>query len=283
MKRADPSWGLPSPDQLRGYRIWDSYFTPAHGHPGQDGFSATLADMTRSERAVELGHFEKLCLFSHVGIGTTGDAAVEALLSAEPDRVLKPFTAWPDRLIGMIQLNANDVKASLAALDRWLRDGPMKGVYFPGGGPGARTCSDPAVIPLVERVIALQGVIMQHTWNKTGGKQGPGESTPAELASLASRYPEQVFLCAHAGGEWEQGLRAVRDTPNVWIETSGFDATAGFIEMAVREIGEDRIVFGSHLPTRSLGTELTKVTAAEITEEAKSKILGANYRRLLGT
>jgi predicted TIM-barrel fold metal-dependent hydrolase len=53
--------------------------------------------------------------------------------------------------------------------------------------------------------------------------------------------------------------------------------------MAVREIGEDRIVFGSHLPTRSLGTELTKVTAAEITEEAKGKILGANYRRLLGS
>lgn len=283
MKRADPSWGLPSPDQLRGYRIWDSYFTPAHGHPGQDGFSATLADMTRSERAVELGHFEKLCLFSHVGIGTTGDAAVEALLLADPDRVLKPFTAWPDQLIGMIQLNANDVKASLAALDRWLRDGPMKGVYFPGGGPGARACSDPAVIPLVERVIALKGVIMQHTWNKTGGKQGAGESTPTELAALAARYPEQVFLCAHAGGEWEQGLRAVRDTPNVWIETSGFDATAGFLEMAVREIGEDRIVFGSHLPTRSLGTEFTKVTAAEITEEAKSKILGANYRRLLGT
>jgi predicted TIM-barrel fold metal-dependent hydrolase len=283
MKPADPCWGLPSPDQLRGYRIWDSYFTPAHGHPGKDGFSATLVDMARSERAVELGHFEKLCLFSHVGIGTTGDAAVEALLLADPGRVLKPFKAWPDQLIGMIQLNANDLKASLAALDRWLRDGPMKGVYFPGGGPGARACSDPAVIPLVERVIALKGVIMQHTWNKTGGKQGPGESTPAELAALAARYPEQVFLCAHAGGEWEQGLRAVRDTPNVWIETSGFDATAGFIEMAVREIGEDRIVFGSHLPTRSLGTELTKVTAAEITEEAKSKILGANYRRLLGT
>ena len=283
MKPADPSLGLPSPDQLRAFRIWDSYFTPAHGHPGQDGFSATLADMARSERAIELGHFEKLCLFSHVGIGTTGDAAVEALLRTEPDRVLKPFTTWPDQLIGMIQLNANDVKASLAALDRWLRDGPMKGVYFPGGGPGARACSDPAVIPLVERVIALKGVIMQHTWNMTGGKQGPGESTPAELAPLAARYPEQVFLCAHAGGEWEQGLRAVRDTPNVWIETSGFDATAGFLEMAVREIGEDRIVFGSHLPTRSLGTELTKVTAAEIPEEAKKKILGANYRRLLGS
>ncbi|MBL9157698.1 MAG: amidohydrolase family protein [Verrucomicrobiales bacterium] len=282
MKPADLTWGLPPAEQLRGYRIWDSYFTPAHGHPGKDGFSTTLADMTRSERAIALGHIEKLCLFSHVGIGTTGDAAAEELLRARPELVLKPFEQWPDKLIGMIQLNSNDVPASLAAIDRWLGDGPMIGVYFPGGGPGALACSDPRLMPLIEAVIARKGVIMQHTWNKTGGKQAPGESTPAELAVVAARYPDQVFLCAHAGGEWEQGIRAVRDTPNVWIETSGFDATAGFIEMAVRELGEDRLLFGSHLPSRSLGTELTKVTAAAISEEAKRKILGGNFRRLLG-
>ena len=194
MKSADPSWGLPSPDQLRGYRIWDSYFTPAHGHPGRDGFSATLSDMARSERAIGLGHFEKLCLFSHVGIGTTGDAAVEALLLADPDRVLKPFTAWPDQLIGMIQLNANDLKASLAALDRWLRDGPMKGVYFPGGGPGARACSDPAVIPLVERVIALKGVMVvdvllrspTRLWSRTRPTVPPARVTSANHFTFAT-------------------------------------------------------------------------------------------------
>ncbi len=282
MNLSDLTWGLPSAEQLRSYRIWDSYFTPSHGHPGKDGFSATLADLERSRRAVELGRFEKLCLFSHVGLGTTGDRAVEELLLSKPDLVLKPLEAWPDRLLGMIQLNANEVKGSLAALDRWLRDGPMIGVYFPGGGPAALACSHPNFLPLVERVAELKGVIMQHTWNKTGGKQGPGESTPAELADLAAKFPDQIFVCAHAGGEWEQGLRAVRDSPNVWIETSGFDATAGFLEMALREVGADRIVFGSHLPSRSLGTELTKVTAAGISEEAKKRILGENFRRLLG-
>ena len=122
---------------------------------------------------------------------------------------------------------------------------------------------------------------MQHTWYKTGGKQSVGESTPADLAELAKRFPQQQFLCAHAGGEWEQGIRAVRDIPNILIETSGFDATAGFIEMAMRELGPDRIVFGSHLPSRSLGTELGKILAADIAEAAKFQILGANYRRLL--
>ena len=122
---------------------------------------------------------------------------------------------------------------------------------------------------------------MQHNWFQTGGKTREGQSPPAELAELAARFPEQKFLCAHAGGEWQRGIRAVRDSPNILVETSGFDATAGFIEMAVRELGAERVVFGSHLPSRSLGTELGKVLGANISDDQRQAILGANYRRLL--
>jgi predicted TIM-barrel fold metal-dependent hydrolase len=274
-------FGFPPAETLKGYRIWDSYFTPSHSHPGGDGSSRLIADIERSWPAIEKGHFEKLCYFAHVGIGTTSDPQLERLLRSNPDLVLKPLRRWPDKLIGMIQLNANDVPASLDALDRWIGEGPMLGVYFPGGGPGAMTCTHRNFHSLVERIGELRGVIMQHTWFKTGGKQGAGESTPAELAELARRFPAQKFLCAHAGGEWERGIRAVKDTPNVLIETSGFDATAGFIEMAVRELGARRIIFGSHLPSRSLGTELSKIVAADITEQDKRLILGENYRTLL--
>ena len=282
MKLSDLSYGLPSREQLKRYRIWDSYFTPSIGHPGKDGYSGVLADMDRARRsALELGQFEKLCFFPHVGIGTTGDAKFEALIREKPELVLKPFAHWPDRMLGMIQLNANDVSRSLDALDRWLRDGPMVGVYFAGSGPGSLPCSHANIPKLVERIAELGGVIMQHTWFITGGNPGAGMSTPTELAELAAKFPEQEFICAHAGGEWEKGIRAVRDSPNVLIETSGFDATAGFIEMAVRELGPERIIFGSHLPSRSLGTELSKVIAAEIGEKAKRQILGENFRRLL--
>lgn len=282
MKLSDLTFGLPSAETLESYRIWDSYFTPAHGHPGRDGFSGTIAEMDRSRRAIELGRFEKLCWFPHVGIGTTTDADLEKLLRENPALVLKPIEHWPERMMGMIQLNANDVRASLDALDRWLRDGPMVGVYFAGGGPGALCCTHPNFLPLVERIAELGGIIMQHTWIVTGGKTNPGMSTPGELVELAKKFPDQDFVCAHAGGNWEKGIDAVRDQPNVLIETSGFDATAGFIELAVSELGAERILFGSHLPSRSLGTELTKVTAAEIEEEEKKKILGENFRRMLG-
>lgn len=275
------NFGLPSVEQLMKYRIWDSYFTPSHGHPGKDGSSRLFADIERSERAIEIGKFEKLCFFPHVGIGTTSDPEFEELVRSEPELVLKPLQRWPDRLLGMIQLNANDVPASLDALERWVRDGPMLGVYFAGGGPGALPCSHPNFEPLVKRIAELKGVIMQHTWFTTGGKTGPGISTPSELAELAARFPDQKFLCAHAGGEWERGIRAVQDSPNILVETSGFDATAGFIEMAVRELGAERIVFGSHLPSRSLGTELGKIVGSDTSEKERILILGENYRNLL--
>ncbi len=274
-------FGLPTPQQLTSYRIWDSYFTPSFGHPGTDGSSRLIADVERSMPAIKTGHFEKLCYFAHVGVGTTTDSDFERLARSNPDVVLKPLERWPKLLLGMIQLNANIVAGSLDAINRWIADGPMLGVYFPGGGPAALTCNHRNFDPLVKRIQELNAVIMQHTWFKTGGKQSDGESTPSELAELAARHPQQQFICAHAGGEWERGIRAVRNSPNILVETSGFDATAGFIEMAVRELGPNRIIFGSHLPSRSLGTELSKVTAAEISEADRKLILGQNYRRLL--
>lgn len=273
--------GLPSPEQLKGYRIWDSYFTPAYSHPGSDGSSGLIADIERAMPAVEKGEFEKLCYFPHVGIGTTSDADFEKLVRSRPEVILKAMERWPKLLLGMIQLNANDVPASLDALNRWLRDGPMIGVYFRGGGVGSLTCTHPNFHPLIERIAELRGVIMQHTWFVTGGKQSPGASTPAELAEVAAKFPEQKFICAHAGGEWQRGIRAVQNSPNILVETSGFDASAGFIEMAVRELGAERIVFGSHLPSRSLGTELSKVIAANISEGDKQLILGENFRKLI--
>jgi hypothetical protein len=120
--------GLPTAEKLAGYRIWDSYFTPSHAHPGGDGSSGVIADIERSLPAVQKGQIEKLCYFSHVGIGTTSDPTFEKFVRSRPEVIMRPFKKWPEMLLGMIQLNPHDVPASLEALDRWMKDGPMLGV-----------------------------------------------------------------------------------------------------------------------------------------------------------
>jgi len=123
--------GLPSPEQLKKYRIWDSYFLPSYSKPGSDGSSATIADIERTLPTIKLGQIEKLCYFSHVGLGTTHDKEFEQAVRANPDLILKPLERWPKLLIGMIQLNVDNIAASLDALNRWLRDHGSPSVRVP--------------------------------------------------------------------------------------------------------------------------------------------------------
>jgi predicted TIM-barrel fold metal-dependent hydrolase len=113
------------------------------------------------------------------------------------------------------------------------------------------------------------------------GGNGPGESTPYDLAELARRHPQATLIDAHTGGDWEQGIRAIRATKNVSTCVAGFDPTAGCVEMAVRELGAERVLYGSDAAGRSFASQLGKVTGAEISEAARKLILGENLRRML--
>src|SRR5437867_3499953 len=59
------------------------------------------------------------------------------------------------------------------------------------------------------------------------------------------------------------------------------DPTAGLTEMAVRELGAERVIYGSDVPGRSFASQLAKVQGADIPEAAKRLILGGNLKRLL--
>ena len=51
--------------------------------------------------------------------------------------------------------------------------------------------------------------------------------------------------------------------------------------MAVRELGPERVVYGSDVGGRSFASQLAKVLGAGIPQSAKELILGGNLRRLL--
>jgi len=260
-----------TPAEFARYRIWDCYglLSWARGGTGKSaGQPQTIEESYQAIRPqLERFAFERFC-------------PLLRLTPAETPDIVRCLERWPGRLLGFTYIHATDVKVALADLDRWIKDGPMVGIYLPSSAQNV-PCTHPNYEPIVRRAHELGAVIQQHTWFKTQGKDSAGESTPSELAELARRHPDITFVCVHAGGEWEKGIRAVRDCGNVVVETSGFDPTAGFIEMAVRELGANRIIFGSHAPSRSFGTELSKILGANISEADKFMILGENFRRLL--
>ena len=191
------------------------------------------------------------------------------------DEVLEALSHWHHRAFGLIYLNPRYEQESLAEFDRCIKESPMVGVKL----WVAARCTNPGVDAIVRRATEHKALIYQHTWLKTQGNLG-GESTPMDLAELAAKHPNAPLICGHTGGNWEYGIRAIRPYKNVSIDLGGSDPTAGFVEMAVRELGPDRILYGSDIGGRSFSSQLAKVLGARISAPEQQKILGENLKRL---
>jgi len=195
---------------------------------------------------------------------------------AENDQVLQAISHWHHRAFGFVYLNPIHEQESLAELDRCVKDGPMVGVKL----WVAKRCNSENLDSIIRRATELKAVVYQHTWLKTTGNL-EGESSPADLVALAQRHPEASLICGHTGGNWELGLRTVRDFSNISVDLGGGDPTAGIVEMAVRELGAARVLYGSDVSGRSFASQLAKVTSAGIPAHEKQMVLGKNLQRLL--
>lgn len=222
-------------------------------------------------------------IFLHMGLNFNSDPTPD-VLRQQNDEVLEATKVDPNRIFGLVYVNPKYTAESLAEFERCVVQGPMVGVKI----WTAVRCSDPRLDPIINRATEHKALIIQHTWMKVGGTprapgggNSPGESTTDDFATMARRHPSVPLICIHVGGDWEMGIRSVSAIPNVIIEVSGSFPTEGFVEMAVREAGANRVMFGSDLPGRSLASQLAKVMGAQITDAEKELILGGNLRRLV--
>jgi len=234
---------------------------------------------TPEERMAQLIEFadrmgiERLCVY--MGMKWSDNPTPDDM-RRQNDEVIQALKGWHYRAVGFVYLNPNHVEESLAELDRCVRDGPMVGVKL----WIAKHCNASELDAIIKRATELKALIFQHTWfNALGGK--PGESTPLDLAELAARHPHATLICGHTGGDWERGIRAIRLHRNISVDLAGSDPTAGLTEIAVRELGAERVIYGSDAGGRSFASQLGKVFGADISESAKKLILGENLMRLL--
>ena len=251
-------------------RIWD-----VHSH------LASLPGNTPEERmAVLVRHMDRLGierLILSQGYDQYIYHPTPEQVRIENDRVMRAVRHFPNRAYGSVYLSPDNVDFSLQEFDRCVRDGPMVSI---GELETDVRCNSPALDPIVERAISLNVPILQHTWLNAVGN-GPGESTPYDVVELAKRHPKAQIICGHTGGNWELGIRIICDSKNVYAEIAGSDPTSGFVEMAVRELGAERIIYGSDVGGRTFASQVAKVIGAEIPDEEKKMILGGNLRRLL--
>lgn len=266
----EPAASAWSTAELRKLGAWD-----VHAHVGTPGPNPAKR-MEALVRIADRVGVERLCIF--MSPPWQHEPKPEEFRRSNDD-VLAILKEWGSRAFGFVYLNPVHTKESLAELERCVADGPMVGIKLWVGTRAHRRELD----PIVRRAVELDALIFQHTWIKQRGKGNlPQESTPMELAELSSRHPGVPMVCGHTGGaEWGFGIRAIRARPELHADLGGGDPVSGQVEMAVRELGAERVLYGSDVSGRSFGSQLGRVLGADIPDSAKRLILRENLVRLL--
>lgn len=248
--------------------IWD-----LHGHLAGGTGATPQARMERLLQVADRLNVSKVCIY--MGMSFSYDPTPEEFRK-QNDEVLQALSVSKDRALGFVYLNPKHVDESLRELNRCVADGPMVGVKL----WVAMQADSSNLDPILKRATELEAVVFQHTWLKVSGNLS-GESTPMDLAVLASRHPQARLICGHAGGDWELGIRAIRSSSHVAIDLGGGEPMAGFTEMAMRELGPQRIIYGSDVPGRGFGTQLAKVYGAGLSDTDRRLVLAGNLKRML--
>ena len=187
------------------------------------------------------------------------------------DEIAEAQRRYPDRVIGFCRVDPRDPKAAVEELERSITSLGLKGLKL---HPVMEvfTPDHDYVLKVVKKAGDLGVPVLIHSG-------AGGLDSASRFHRLAEEAEETTIIVGHFIS-YPANLEVAKRHENVYLETSGVIAPK-VIEAAVREVGAERILFGSDWPYLDLDFEMVKVKMAKIGEEEKEKILGGNAIKLL--
>ena len=106
-----------------------------------------------------------------------------------------------------------------------------------------------------------------------------------EMQYLAGKFPETTIVFPHLGGSRDDifaRIAIIASHKNAYIDLSGSGIErVGILERAVKEIGADRVLYGSDFTINEPSAVIARVKNAFLTAQDREKILFRNVERLL--
>ena len=237
--------------------------------------NADWAEVERLIAAADKLGIEKLCCSRPVTGGIMADIGV---VRESNDAVLAAMKRYPTRITGYSFVQPGNGAAALDEIERCL-DAGMIGVKL----YNQFKYSDPVVFPIAEKCIERRVLFLGHSAYLTDPRTlalQPKTSHALDFGVLSRRYPELMLILGHinGGGDWEWAIRALRDCPNVLLDTSGSVLEDDTIGHCVRELGHRRILFATDATMEGC---VGKILSAELTAEQREDIFWRNLQRLL--
>ena len=233
----------------------------------------------------EVKQFVKL--MDHLGIDIclcTHLAALQSSLDYGHKQLIEDMKVAKGKILGFVVFNPHYLNESM----RWVKQCRNSRYFvavkihpawhrYPPNGPKYQ--------PLWEYVTEFNIPVMSHTWDYDPQNPAQDFSHPILFTEIAQKYPSVKIILAHAGGRYNAHIEAVnlaQQYSNIYLELAGDSFLPGLIEYMVSKLGPKRILYGSDMIWIDPRYHLGSILSANITLEAKQKILGENAIKVYG-
>jgi len=187
----------------------------------------------------------------------------------------------PDRFLGVAFVTPYYPEEAIAELERAF---DVLGMVFLKVYPSyvQKPIDDEVYEPILQWCNDRSIIVKSHTEYMEGSNT---YTDPDRFIGLAKKYTNIRWILAHSGNVREGQLRAIeaaKSSRNIYLETCTSWGDHGTIERLVEGAGEDRVLYGSDMPLMDARMQIGRIVTADISKEAKRRVLGLNAAELLG-
>jgi len=195
----------------------------------------------------------------------------------ENERIIASMKEHPTRIVAFARINPYFGAKAVADIREYAAMGVRGIKLHPIRDFSGNRVNDPELMfPLIEAIQETNLLVLVHSgewWN----------CSPSLIADLARNFPRTNFVMAHSAGfgGHQEAIAVARHQDNLYVDT----ASNGYPDITsnvVRELGPERVLYGSDHPTLPFGFELGKIVKyAHLNSEQLDLILDRNLARLL--
>lgn len=186
------------------------------------------------------------------GISKVGISCLTGISTREQnDLIYDAMQEYPEFVEGYAFINPKDPD-SINEVQKCLGQYKMNGVKFHSWKQGYYPDNRPELDPIFNEIKKYKVHVEMHVGTAP-------LSTPYTWGEYARKHPDIDFLFTHTG-YYEFGMSSIevaKKYPNIWLETSG-QMDTNVLKKAVKELGSERVVFGTDWPYKPLNIEIEK-------------------------
>ncbi len=191
---------------------------------------------------------------------------------------------YPDRIIGYGWVDPMmGAEYAMDTLKLCIEEYGFRGVKFNGCQNEHFSDDEKMVMPLIDYLARNGASVAFHT-----GGDAPDQTSPYRIGKIAKMYPDLKILMVHigcGGASYDlsrQAIDVAKECPNVYFV--GSDIRTGSLLNFVKQIGTDRLCFGSDAPFEHMKVEVNRYKTLfeeELPKKAYEDVMSGNILRFL--